>query len=69
MRFVTGSSVNTGRQVTVVFNGTDGAARQIGAHTCSCQIELSVSYSTSLEFASDMKRMLDNDHAWVMAGW
>ena len=49
LRFVTGSSVLTS-SITVVFNNLSGLARRPIAHTCSCMLELSSSYTTYGEF-------------------
>lgn len=66
LRFVTGSSVNIGKTITVSFNNAVGISRRPVAHTCSCEIELPVSYSTSLEFSNEFKIILSSDLAWVM---
>ena len=59
-----GSSVAIGKSITITFNGTDGAAKQPIAHTCPCELELSVNYATSIEFATDFKLILASE--WSM---
>ena len=66
LRFVTGSSVAIGKSITITFNGTDGAAKQPIAHTCPCELELSVNYATSIEFATDFKRILASEWSMTM---
>ena len=46
LRFVTGSPGNTGKDITVCFNSTEGLARRPIAHTCSCEIEIPLSFGS-----------------------
>ncbi len=66
LRFVTGSSVSVGKGISVTFNSLEGAARRPIAHTCSCELELSQNYSSSIEFATELKQILSNDLSWIM---
>ncbi len=61
LRFVTGSSVVTGNNITVCFNGLTGASRRPIAHTCSNQLDLPYSYTTFLEFVDEFTTLLRND--------
>jgi len=69
LRFVTGSSVAIGKTITIIFNGTEGAGMIPVAHTCSCQLELSVNYTTSIGFATDFNAVLANELSWTMDAW
>ena len=67
-RFVTGSSVLTS-SITIVFNNLSGLARRPIAHTCSCMLELSSSYTTYGEFTREFQSILhDNEYSWFMDG-
>ena len=56
LRFVTGSSVNTGKEIVVLFNILNGLARRPIANTDgSC-----------LASASEMRAILSNDNSWIM---
>ena len=66
LRFVTGSSVAVSKNISIIFNSLSGAARRPIAHTCSCELELSVNYSTSIEFTNEFKHVLSNDLSWIM---
>lgn len=45
LRYVTGSSVCTGKGLKVTFNHLEGLARRPIAHACACTLELPVTYS------------------------
>ena len=66
LRFVTGSSVLLGESIQVVFNNTEGLARSPTAKTCSCTIELPLSYSTYPEFEQELSKVLSSEGAWAM---
>ena len=66
LRFVTGSSVNTGKEIVVLFNNLNGLAPRPIAHTCSCEMELLLTYGSCLAFASEMGAILSNDNSWIM---
>ena len=66
VRFVTGSSVLTGSNISITFNAVTGLARRPFAHTCSSQLELSYNYGTYLEFASEFAALLGNEDSWSM---
>ena len=66
LRFVTGSSVAIGKDISITFNNLSGLGRRPIAHTCSCLLELSVNYSTSIEFAAEFKQVLSSDLSWIM---
>ena len=63
VRFVTGSSVLTGSNISIAVTGL---ARRPFAHTCSSQLELSYNYGTYLEFASEFAALLGNEDSWSM---
>ncbi len=65
-RFVTGSSVAVGKNIRIIFNTLSGAARRPIAYTCSCELELSVNYLSSIEFINEFKQILTNDLSWIM---
>ena len=67
LRFMTGSSVLINEGIKVVFNNLTGAARRPISHTCSCSLELSLSYTTFPEFEAEFtKVLLDDGFCWVM---
>ena len=66
LRFVTGSSVLLGESIRVLFNNTEGLARSPSAKTCSCTIELPLSYSTYPEFEQELSKVLASEGAWAM---
>ena len=66
LRFVTGSSVLLGESIRVSFNNTEGLARSPTAKTCSCAIELPLSYSTYPEFEQELSKVLSSEGAWAM---
>ena len=66
VRFVTGSSVLIIRSINVYFNNLKGIARRPISHTCSCTLELSVSYQNYLEFEQEFFVVLASDDAWAM---
>ena len=66
LRFVTGSAVLLDKPITVSFNGLGGLARRPISHTCDCQLELSVGYSSYPEFENEFLAVLKNDSSWEM---
>ena len=67
LRFVTGASVAVCPTITVQFNLLSGLARCPIAHTCASVLELSVSYETYMDFASEFQKVLADDYyAWIM---
>ena len=68
LRFVTGSSTLTCEGINVCFNSTQGLARRPIAHTCSCTVELPVTYVTYLEFLNEFRSILmsGDDSTWIM---
>ena len=53
LRFVTGSAVYLEKSIQVTFNNLSGLAHRPVSHTCSCTLELPVSYKTRHEFISE----------------
>lgn len=66
LRFVTGSSVKIGKEITVTFNKLSGLARRPVSHTCNNVLELSVIYETYPEFAHEFLSVLRDEFAWPM---
>lgn len=66
LRFVTGSSVFIDKKISVTFNSLSGLARRPISHTCSCTLELSVTYLTYREFAKEFLTVLRSEVAWPM---
>ncbi len=66
LRFVTGSSVLLDENITVTFNQLSGLGRCPISHTCSCSLELSLSYATYPEFELEFSRVLSSEASWVM---
>ena len=66
LRFVTGSSVRIGKSIVVEFINLSGLARRPSAHTCSCVLELPITYSTATEFAHEFDSVLSSEYAWSM---
>ena len=66
LRFVTGSSVLLGESIRVSFNNTESLARSPTAKTCSCAIELLLSYSTYPKFEQKLSKVLSSEGAWAM---
>ena len=66
LRFVTGSSALVVDEIKITFNGLSGVSRRPIAHTCSCTLELSTSYSTYLEFAQEFDAILTSELSWIM---
>ena len=60
LRFVTGSSV-IDKKISVTFNSLSGLARRPISHTCSCTLELSVTYITYPDFAEEFLTVLRSD--------
>ena len=66
LRYVTGSSALVVDEIRIVFNGLTGIARRPIAHTCSCTLELPVSYNTYLEFSQEFSAILNSELSWIM---
>ena len=67
LRFVTGSSVCTGKKIEVTYNTLSGAARRPIAHTCSNMLELPATYHCYPEFVKEFKLVLSDDtYTWIM---
>ena len=66
LRFVTGSSVIIDKKISVTFNNLSGLARRPISHTCSCTLELSITYLMYSEFASEFLMVLQSEVAWPM---
>ena len=66
LRFVTGSSVVIDKKVSVTFNSLSGLARRPISHTCSCTLELSMTYLTCPDFAEEFLTVLRSEVAWSM---
>ena len=65
LRFVTGSSVFTANEITVIYNSSSGLARCPIAHTCTCTLELPVSYETYGIFVHEFEAILsDTLYVW-----
>ena len=50
MRFITGSSVCSEKNITIQFNGLTGLARRPIAHTCDSTLELPTAYCNYSDF-------------------
>ena len=67
LRFVTGSSVLTVKNLEVQFNRLSGIARRPIAHTCSCLLELPVCYANYCDFHDEWMSILnDPELCWFM---
>ena len=66
LRFVTNSSVVIDKKISVTFNSLSGLAQRPISHTCSCTLELSVTYITYPDFAKEFLTVLRSDIAWPM---
>lgn len=67
LRYTTGSSVLTGRNISVSFNGLSGLARRPIAHTCGYELELPSTYVNYMEFEKEFNAILaDDEYAWNM---
>ena len=66
LRFVTGSSVCSAKNITVSFNSLSGFTRRPIAHTCSSSLHLSTSYATYTEFAEEFSNVLSSPDCWKM---
>ena len=64
LRFTTGSSVCIAKKIKVIFNSSSGLARRPFAHTCSNNLELSVSYVNYHEFSSEWYTILGDTNKW-----
>ena len=65
LRFVTGNSVFTVNDITVIYNNSSGLAQHPIAHTRSCSLELPVSYKTYGVFVNEYESVLnDSQYAW-----
>ncbi len=69
LRFVTGSSACLATKIGISFNGLSGAARRPIAHTCACELELSVTYTSYCDFVREFTTVLNEDqYCWEMHG-
>ena len=66
LRFVTGSSVLTSMNITIIFNNLSGVGRRPLVHTCDCTLELSKSYSSYPEFEHEFTVYLLDETSWIM---
>ena len=66
LRFITGSSVCIDKKIEITFNNLTGAARRPIAHTCSCMLEIPLSYATYLEFSDEFSKILTSEMLWAM---
>ena len=69
MRFITGSCVCSTSSIEVSFNSLDGLARRPIAHTCSCMLEIPITYINYDDFTKDFQAILnetDENFAWRM---
>ena len=66
LRFVTCSAVRIGKHIAVKFNSLFGLEHLPIAHTCTCSLELPITYSTLNEFTNEFDNMLSNDNVWIM---
>ena len=67
LRFVTGSSVCSVKEIVVIYNNLDGFSRRPISHTCDNILELSVSYVSYVEFCDEFQHILvDHDYCWDM---
>jgi hypothetical protein len=67
LRFVTGNTVLTSKDIFVSFNGLSGIARRPLAHTCSNILEIPYTYATFLEFVEEFSAVLASDaDCWAM---
>jgi hypothetical protein len=63
-RFCTGSDVIcTSTSIVVSFNGLEGAARRVVAHTCGLILEVPRTYDSFPEFREEMNNVL-NSGVW-----
>ena len=69
MRFITGSSVCSEKNITVQFNGLTGLARCPIAHTCDSTLELPTAYNNYSDFHDEISCILaetENAFSWRM---
>jgi hypothetical protein len=66
LRFCTASSVCIDKPLSITFNGLYGLERRPIAHTCSCLLELSRTYSTYAEFSGEFKAVFEAKAGWIM---
>ena len=69
MRFITGSSVCSEKNITVQFNGLTGLARRPIAHTCDSTLELPTAYNNYSDFHDEICCILaetENAFSWKM---
>ena len=68
LRFVTGSSVVIDKKISVTFDSlwSGTKANHIISHTCSCTLELSVTYLIYPDFAEEFLTVLRSEVAWPM---
>lgn len=66
LRFVTGSSVMVAQPINISFNCISGFVRRPISHACDCGLELSIDYSTYMEFEVEFTTVLHNKYSWIM---
>ena len=66
LRFVTRSSVMINKKIRITFNALSGLVRRPISHTCSCTLELPLTYPTYPEFAQEFITVLRSEVAWPM---
>lgn len=66
LRYVTGGSVCPANPLKVSFNALTGIARRPIGHTCGAQLEISVDYTTYVEFVMEFRAFLHSSEAWYM---
>ena len=67
--FVTGSAVYLAKSIQITFNNQTGLGRRPMSHTCSCMLELPISYKTKHDFISEFQAVMresDDVFAWMM---
>ena len=65
LHFVTGSSVFTANEITIICNISSGLARCPIGHICTYTLELPVSYETYGIFVCEFETVLsDSQYAW-----
>ena len=66
VRFVTGSSVLIDENIKITFNQLSGLSRRPISHTCSCSLEIPLSYATYPEFEQEFFQVLSSEASWAM---
>ncbi|KAJ8025184.1 hypothetical protein HOLleu_35318 [Holothuria leucospilota] len=65
LRFCTGSDLLTCNLISVTFNQSDGFTRSPIAHTCTCTLEIPVTYETFTDLKNDFTQIL-RSNVWIM---